>query len=99
MVLRKFVSNRNEEDKSKNEYASILGMSTFEISKTLTYEFWYNFIKLKYQNNPKLCYMDTDSFIIQMKTEDFYKDIADVVVKWFDTSNYSEDDKDHFQEA
>ena len=43
--------------------------------------------------------MDTDSFIIQMKTEDFYKDIADVVVKWFDTSNYSEDEKDHFQEA
>ena len=44
MVLRKFVSNRNKEDKSKNEYASILGMPTFEISKTLTYEFWYNFI-------------------------------------------------------
>ena len=37
--------------------------------------------------------MDTDGFIIQIKTEDFFKDIADDVVKWFDTSNYSEDDK------
>ena len=37
--------------------------------------------------------MDTDSFIIHIKTEDFYKDIADDVNKWFDTSKYSEDDK------
>ena len=37
--------------------------------------------------------MDTDSFIIHIKTEDFYKDIVDDVEKWFDTSNYSEDDK------
>ena len=39
------------------------------------------------------CYMDTDSFVIHIKTEDFYKDIADDVEKWFDTSNYEEDDK------
>ena len=37
--------------------------------------------------------MDTDSFIIHIKTEYFYKDIADDVKKCFDTSNYSEDDK------
>ena len=37
--------------------------------------------------------MDTDSFIIHIKTEDFYKDIADDVNKWFDTYKYSEDDK------
>ena len=36
----------------------------------------------------KLCYMDTDSFIIYIKIEDFYKDIADDVDKRFDTSNY-----------
>ena len=41
------------------------------------YEFWYDCIKSKYQNNAKLCYMDTDSFIIHFKTEDVYKDIAD----------------------
>ena len=39
------------------------------------------------------CYMDTESFVIHIKTEDFYKDIADDVEKWFDTSNYEEDDK------
>ena len=53
-----------------------LGLSILEISKTLMYEFWYGYIKPKYQNNAKLCYMDTDSFIINIKTEDFYKDIA-----------------------
>ena len=52
------------------------------------YEFWYDYIKPKYQNNAKLCYMDTGSFIINIKTEDFYKDIADDVEKRFDTSNY-----------
>ena len=65
-----------------------LGFSTLEISKTLMYEFWYDYMKSKYGNNVKLCYMDTDSFIMHIKTEDFYKDIADDVEKRFDTSNY-----------
>ena len=43
-----------------------LGLSMLEISKTLMYEFWYDYIKRKYQNNAKLCYMDTDSFIINI---------------------------------
>ena len=45
-------------------------------------------MKIKYDDNVKLCYMDTDSFIIHIKTEDFYKDIADDVEKRSDTSNY-----------
>ena len=65
-----------------------LGLSTLEISKTLMYDFWYDYIKPKYQDNAKLCYIDTDSFIINIKTEDFYEDIADDVEKRFDTSNY-----------
>ena len=65
-----------------------LGQAIFDISKTLMYEFWYDYIKPKYQEKAKLCYMDTDSFIIHIKTEDFYKDIANDVEKWFDTSNY-----------
>ena len=69
------------------------GMSILDISKTLTYEFWYGYVKPKYQDNAKLCYMDTDSFIIRIKTEDFYEDIIDDVKKWFDLSNYDEDDK------
>ena len=52
------------------------------------YGFWYVYIKPKYSDNVKLCYMDTDSFIMHIKTEDFYKDIANDVEKRFDTSNY-----------
>ena len=53
-----------------------LGLSILDFSKTLMYEFWYDFIKPKYEGNAKLCYMDTDSFVIYIETEDFYKDIA-----------------------
>ena len=54
------------------------------------YETWYDYIKPKHQNNAKLCYVVTDSFIIHIKTDDFYKDIADNVnvKKRYDTSNY-----------
>ena len=48
-----------------------LGLSILEISKALKYEFWYDYIKPKYANNVKLCYMDTDSFIMNIKTNDF----------------------------
>ena len=65
-----------------------LGLPTLEISKTLMYEFWYDYIQPKYQDNAKLCYMDTDSPVINIKTEDFYEDIANDVEKRFDTSNY-----------
>ena len=68
-----------------------LGLSILEISKILIYEFWYDYIKPKYGDNVKLCYMDTDSFIMHIKTEDFYNDIANDVEKRFDTSNYEED--------
>ena len=65
-----------------------LGLSILEISRLLMYEFWYDYMKPKYGNNVKLCYMDTDSFIMNIKTEDFYKDIANDVEKRSDTSNY-----------
>ena len=56
-----------------------LGFSILEVSKTLMYEFWCDYIKPRCQNNAKLCYMDTDSFIIYVKREDFYEDIANNV--------------------
>ena len=65
-----------------------LALSILEISKLLMYELWYDYMKSKYGDNIKLCYMDTDSFIMNIKTEDFYKDIANDVEKRFDTSNY-----------
>ena len=74
--------------KAKLNKSVYLGLSILEISKTLMYEFWYDYIKPKYQNNAKLCYMDTDSFIINIKTEDFYKDITYDVENRFGTSNY-----------
>ena len=70
-----------------------LGASILDISKTLMYKFWYDYLKLKYNDKVKLCYMDTDSFIIIIKTEDFYEDIANDVERWFDTSNYDKNDK------
>ena len=73
-----------------------LGMSTLDISKTLIYEFWYDYIKPKYQDKAKLCYMDTDRFVNHIKTEDFYENIASDVGKWFDTYNYDKDDKKLF---
>ena len=87
MVFIKIISNRSK-NKSKNNKPVYLGLLILEISKTIMYEFWYDYIKPKYQNNAKLCYTDTDSFIIPIKTEDFYKDIGDDVEKRFDTSNY-----------
>ena len=48
-----------------------LGMSILDISKTLMYEVWYDYIKSKYQDRAKVCYMDTDSFVIHIKNQDF----------------------------
>ena len=68
-----------------------LGLSILEISTLLMYEFWYDYMKPKYGDNAKLCYMDTDSFIMNIETEDFYKGIANDVETRFDTSNYEVD--------
>ena len=65
-----------------------LGLSILEISKILMYECWYDYMKPKYNDNFRLCYMDTDSFIINIKTNDFYKDISDDGDNRFDTSSY-----------
>ena len=70
-----------------------LGLSISDISKTLMYEFWYDYIKSKYGDRSKLCYMNTDSFVIYIETEDFYKDIADDVERLFDMI------KDFFQQV
>ena len=56
------------------------------------YEFHYNYMKRKYnENNLKLFYMDTDSLVYDIKTEDFYKHIAEDVETRFDTSGYELD--------
>ena len=70
-----------------------LGMSILHISKLLMDEFWYDYIIPEYGDRVKLFYTDTDSFIIYIKTEDFFEDISNDVEKWFDTSNYDKNDK------
>ena len=56
-----------------------LSLSILDLNKTVIYEFWYDYVKPKYGENAKLCYMDTDSFIVQVKTDDIYEDIAEGV--------------------
>ena len=68
-----------------------LGQVILDNSKMLMHEFRYDYLRPKYGDQIKLCYMDTDSFIIYVETDDFYKDISNDVNKWFDTSNYSKD--------
>ena len=68
-----------------------LGMSILDISKTLMYEFHYDYIKPKYGDRAKLLFTDTDSLCYEINTEDFYKDIAEDVESRFDTSEYPKD--------
>ena len=64
-----------------------LGLSILELSKMLMYEFWYDYLKPKYGEKVKLCHMDTDSFIVYIKTDDIYKNIEEDVETRFDTSS------------
>ena len=70
-----------------------LGFSILDLAKTVMCEFWYDHVKTKHGENAKLCYMDTDSFIVHVKTHDIYKDIAEDVETRFDTSNFEIDRK------
>ena len=88
MVFIGFASNRIEKIKVKINKPVYLNLSILEITKTLIHEFWYDYIKAKYLNNAKLYYMDTDSFIIYIKTENVHEDIANDVSKRLDTSSY-----------
>ena len=68
-----------------------LGLSILEISNIIIYEFWYDYVKKKYGDMVKLCYMDIDSLIMNIETKDFYKDIAQDFEERFDTPKYGVD--------
>ena len=77
--------------KAKMNKPIYLGLSTLDISQNTMYEFWYDYVKSKYEDKARLCYIDTDSFVVTIKTKYFYKDIAENVKERFDTSNYIND--------
>ena len=79
--------------KVKMNKAAYLGMSILDIRKTLMYEIWYDYVKPKYKDKTKLHSSDTDSFVIDIFTEQFFKDINNDVERWFDASTYDENDK------
>ena len=86
--LENLIAIEVKKTKAKMNKPIYLGMSILDISKTIMYKFWYDNINPKYRDRAILCYMYTDSFAIHIITEDFYKDIANDVDEWFDTSNY-----------
>ena len=72
----------------KHRYSWInLDLSVLELSKIVMYEFSYDYVKTKYEEKAKLCYMDTGSFTVNVKTDDIYKYIAKNIETRFDTSN------------
>ena len=73
--------------KVKTNKPLYLGMSILDISKTLMYEFWYDYVKPKYNDKVKLCYVDRDIFVINIFTEDIFDEINNDVERRFDTSN------------
>ena len=65
-----------------------MDLSISDLNKTVMYYFWYDYIKPEYCENAKLCYMDTGSFIVHVKTDNIYKDIAEDIKRRFDSSNF-----------
>ena len=65
-----------------------LRLSILDMIKTVMYKFWYDLVKPKYGENAKLCYMDTDSLFVHLKTDGIYKDIAEDIKTKFDTSKF-----------
>ena len=69
-----------------------LGQAILDLSKIVIYEFHFDYMKPKYEDNLKLCFIDTDSFVYHIKTEYFYADIVDDVEERFDTSGYDKEE-------
>ena len=89
MVLKNLLAIEMKKTVIKANKPIYLGLAILSLSKIRMYKYWHDDMKPKYGENIGLCYVDTDSFIMETKTEDFYKDIAKDVEKNYDTSNYN----------
>ena len=87
------IAIEKKKTKVKTKKSIYLGIPILDMSKTLMFEFWYDYLKPKYNDNLKLRYMDTDSFVVHIKTEEVFADINNDVEKWFDTSIYDKNNK------
>lgn len=67
-----------------------IGFTVLELSKSHMYDFHYSVVKPVYGNRVKMCYTDTDSFIYRIQTKDFFQDLRQKFISYFDTSNYPE---------
>ena len=75
----KCISHRNEKTQIFLYKPVYLGLSILEMSKTVLFEFWYDYVKLKYGDKAKCYDMDTDSSIVYIKTEDIYAEISNIL--------------------
>ena len=66
----------------------MVGKAILDKSKVLMHEFYYDYLKPKYNDKVKLLYMDTDSFVLHIEAEDFFEDIKNDIHDWFDISKY-----------
>ena len=67
-----------------------VGMSILDLSKTLMFSFQYGYVKKKWEK-AEVLYSDTDSLVLNIETDDFFRDISGDVAKWFDTNDYAKD--------
>ena len=70
---------------------AFLGLSILDLSKTVMYQFWYDYVKPKYGEKAKLCYTDTDNFLVDVKRDDINEDIAEDFKAKLDSLNYESD--------
>ena len=86
-----FLAMEMKKTKVKMDVPIYIGLTILEVSKTVIWEFFYDYLTPTYGDKMKLCYTDTDSFISHIKAKEFYEDINNDVEEWFDTSNYKID--------